>query len=199
MEAQSPTEFDPRDRKKILTALDIEGAEGVKDPYMVKRGSQYFMYFVYAKPISGISYEDMHRTGDVHNTGYAVAETGLAVSEDGINFRFIGTVLPVGISGWDQYQSRITTIIPYKGVNTVLWDGSFGVEQNFEEQASIAVSVDLITFAKIANGPVLETRMGKSIRYVDAIIHDNTIWYYYEYCTEGGAHELRLCRIPLGE
>ncbi|MEA3320403.1 MAG: hypothetical protein U9Q88_10265 [Bacillota bacterium] len=196
VEAETPFSFDVNNRKKVLTASDYPGVEGVKDPYIVKHDDLYYMYFVYAKGIEDADLGSMHNTGDVHNTGLAVAPTGLAVSKDGVNFEWKDTVLPVSESGWDRYQSRLTSIIPYQGAYTVLWDGSIGVEQNYEEKLALALTVDLKTFAKInVNGPVLETSLKKAVRYVDAIIHEDQIWYYYEYTREDGAHELRLCKV----
>ncbi|RLQ96606.1 glycoside hydrolase family protein [Falsibacillus albus] len=198
MEAASPAEFQAASRKKVLTAADLPSAEGVKDPYILFHDNRYYMYFVYAKGIEHAESMKMHETGDVHNTGLAVAPTGLAVSEDGLAFRWIDTVLPVSESGWDQYQSRLTTIIPSGSGYMVLWDGSVGVEQNYEEKVSTAVTYDLRTFAKVGHqGPVLETSLKKAVRYVDAIVLEGQIWYYYEYSREDGAHELRLCKVKI--
>lgn len=198
MEANTPASFDVAKREKVLVASDRPGVEGVKDPYIVKHGDLYYMYFVYAEGIKHAELAGMHESGDVHNTGLAVAPTGLAVSKDGIHFEWADTVLPVSTSGWDQYQSRLTSIIPYKGAYTVLWDGSIGVEQNYEEKLALAITFDLKTFAKVnVDGPVLETALKKAIRYVDAIIHKGQIWYYYEYTRADGAHELRLCKVGL--
>lgn len=198
VEAETPATFDVDKRQKVLTASDQEGVEGVKDPYIVKHEDLYYMYFVYAQGLKGAEDKGMHGTGDVHNTGLAVAPTGLAVSRDGVNFEWSHTVLPVSEAGWDQYQSRVTAIIPFEGTYTVLWDGSVGVEQNYEEKVALAVTADLKTFAKInVDGPVLETSLKKAVRYVDAIIHEGQIWYYYEYTRADGAHELRLCKVGL--
>jgi hypothetical protein len=198
IEAETPTSFEVTKRKKVLTAEDRPGVEGVKDPYVIQVGCQYYMYFVYAKGIEGAEKKVMHQTGDVHNTGLAVAPTGLAISDDGVNFRWVDTVIPVGLGGWDRYQSRLTTIIPYNNAYTVLWDGSVGVEQNYEEKAALAVSYDLLTIAKVnSGGPVLETGLKKAVRYTDALVHDGYIWYYYEYTREDGAHELRLYKTKL--
>lgn len=198
VEADSPLSFDVNNRKKVLTAGDYPGIEGVKDPYVIQVGYQYYMYFLYAKAIGGVDESQMHQTGDVHNTGNAVAPTGLAVSDDGLHFRWVDTALPVGRGGWDQYHSRLTTIIPYGNAYTVLWDGSVGVEQNYEEKAGIAVTYDLETFAKVSfDGPQLETAEGGSVRYVDAIVKGDEIFYYYEYTRKDGAHEIRFCKVKI--
>ncbi|MCM3720215.1 hypothetical protein [Fictibacillus phosphorivorans] len=198
VEAKTPSSFQVENRKKVLTARDLPQSEGVKDPYIVKHEDKYYMYFVYAKGLKTAASEEMHQTGDVHNTGLAVAPTGLAISEDGIDFKWVDTVIPVSDAGWDQYQSRLTTIIPTQHGYTVLWDGSVGVEQNYEEKVAQAVTFDLRTFAKLnVEGPVLETATGKAVRYVDAIVHEGAVWYYYEYTREDGAHELRLCKVKI--
>jgi hypothetical protein len=198
VEAETPSSFQVENRKKVLTASDRPGVEGVKDPYIVKLENKYYMYFVYAKGLDSAESEEMHQTGDVHNTGLAVAPTALAISEDGLNFDWVDTVIPVSDVGWDQYQSRLTTIIPTQHGYTVLWDGSVGVEQNYEEKMALAVSFDLRTFAKLnVDGPALQTASGKAVRYVDAIINEDSVWYYYEYTREDGAHELRLCKVKI--
>ncbi len=197
MEAADPASFNPRFRKKVLTALDRPGVEGVKDPYVMRVGDQYFMYFVYAEPTGEHDTSLLHGSGDVHNTGYALASTGIAVSTDGLNFRWVGNAIPVGVSGWDQYQARLTTIIPAGDFFFALWDGSRNVEQNYEEKSAVALTYDLRTFAKATpERPVLETAAGRSVRYVDALVRDRAIWYYYEYTRDDGAHELRVVTGP---
>ncbi|MBM7572675.1 hypothetical protein [Aquibacillus albus] len=197
IESKTPDSFDVKKRQKVLTAADL-AVEGVKDPYVINVNDKYYMYFVFAKGLEDAEDTDMHKTGDVHNTGLAVAPTGLAISEDGINFKWIDTVLPVGMDGWDKYQSRLTTIIPYNNAYTVLWDGSVGVEQNYEEKGAVAITYDLRTFAKVNyNEPLLETSSKKAVRYVDALVLDGYIWYYYEYTRDDGAHELRLYKTKI--
>lgn len=201
VEASDPSKFDVTKRKSVLnhsSEFGLENIEGVKDPYIFKKDDTYFLYFVYAQGLNKESAEIMHQTGDVHNTGLAVAPTGLALSKDGLNFKWANTALPVGVKGWDQYQSRLTTIIPYGNSYTVLWDGSTGVEQNYEEKSACGITYDLKTFAKVSHeGPLLETEDKKAVRYVDALVHKEEIWYYYEYTRKDGAHELRLAKVPL--
>jgi len=201
VEAKHPSLFDVSNRKNVLNSSNdfgLKNIEGVKDPYIFKKNDTYFMYFVYAQATDQDLTKEMHETGDIHNTGLAKASTGLAVSEDGINFKWSNTAIPVGNTGWDQYQSRLTTIIPFNNGYTAFWDGSVGVEQNYEEKAATGITYDLKTFAKVSfDGPVLETYKQKSVRYIDALIYENAIWYYYEYTREDEAHELRLAKVHL--
>ncbi|HLQ82520.1 MAG TPA: hypothetical protein VK121_01560 [Pseudogracilibacillus sp.] len=201
VEASDPALFDVKTKKNVLSAssdLGLKHLEGVKDPYVFKQNDTYFMYFVYAQATGDDLSNKMHETGDVHNTGLAKASTGIATSEDGVNFEWSNTAIPVGNTGWDQYQSRLTTIIPYGNGYTAIWDGSIGVEQNYEEKAAVGITYDLKTFAKVSfDGPVLETEKQKAVRYVDALIHEGSIWYYYEYTREDDAHELRLVKTHL--
>lgn len=63
VEAETPNSFDVKTRKKVLTASDLSGVEGVKDPYIVKHDGKYFMYFVYAKGVEEAYLSGMHETG----------------------------------------------------------------------------------------------------------------------------------------
>jgi hypothetical protein len=198
MEADDPSKFDPSDRIEVLTA-DMTNGEGVKDPYIIKIGSSYWMYFSYAPKPESISPEEekqLHATADVFMTGYVSSLTGLAISQDGINFHWNGIVLGSGKT-WDRWCSRLTTIIPTPPFFTAYYDGAGSVEENYEEKTAIAITFDLRNFERLSlDGPALLSPYASgSIRYVEAIRVKDKIYFYYEFARSDGSHELRVSVI----
>ena len=198
MEADDPSKFDPSKRVKILTA-DMTDGEGVKDPYIIRIGNSYWMYFSYAPKPENIPPEkkkELHKTADVFMTGYVSSLTGLAISQDGINFQWEGVVLDRGKS-WDRWCARLTTIIPTPPFFTVYYDGAGSVKENYEEKTAIAVTFDLKNFQRISiNGPALLSPYASgSIRYVEALKFKDKIYFYYEFTRADGAHELRVAVV----
>jgi hypothetical protein len=125
------------------------------------------------------------------------APTSLAVSEDGIRFRWQGEVFGVG-SGWDRYQARLTSIVRSGRGFVGFYDGSAGPDQDTEERLGLAVSSDLVRWRRSsADGPWLESPHATgSLRYLDALERDGEWLLYYEYARPDGSHELRLSRVP---
>jgi hypothetical protein len=201
MEAQSPDSFRPERRQKILTAEAI-GAEGVKDPWLMVVGGMYYMIVSYApRPeLDGdSSLDQMHCTGDIFNTGITKSSTGLALSADGIHFKWQGDIFAPQASGWDSYASRIGALLYVPPVFTAFYDGSADVSANYEEQVGLAVSTDLKSFFRLTNdGPCLVSPHGSgSLRYIDVVRHDDEVRYYYEYARSDGSHELRLNKVRI--
>lgn len=201
MEAKSPSEFDISSRKKVFTASDV-GAEGVKDPYVVIIGRLYYMFLSYAPTPTGIDEnlrQEMHATADVYNTGLTRSHSALAISPDGVNFKWLGDVMSPGSSGWDSYATRICSVVYTPPVFTVFYDGSADVSENYEERTGLAISWDLRRFEKITgNGPILVSPHARgTLRYMDVIQFEDEIFYYYEYARRDGSHELRLNRVSV--
>lgn len=198
LEAESPSGFDPANRKKILTAPEV-GLEGVKDPYVISIGGTEYMYVSYASATPEgrlASDNEMHGTGDAYNTGLVRSYTGLATSEDELRFAWQGNVLDVGET-WDAYESRITCLLRYPPVWLALYDGIPDVSRNYEEQAGLAVTSDLRNFKKLTpDGPALVSPHGSgSLRYVDAIQTAGKILCYYELARPDGAHDLMVNEV----
>ena len=193
LEADTPDAFDPAGRRRVLTAADV-GGEGVKDPIVFLLGGLYVMVVSYA-PGAGqpVAAEQMHGTADVYNTGVVKSHTGLAVSADGVSFRWEGDILTPPDAGWDSYCTRISTLLYTPPVWTALYDGSASVEGNYEERAGLAVSLDLRRFERLSmEGPAFTSpHASGSVRYVESLRLPDHVRYYYEYARPDGSHELR--------
>ena len=200
LRADSFDQLSPSSRSKIFTAEDV-GAEGIKDPYVLVLGHLYYMILSYApSPLQAKgAKEEMHATADVYNTGITKSHTGLAVSHDGINFRWEGDVLSPPDRGWDAYATRISCVLSTPPIFTAFYDGSISVDENYEERTGLATTVDLRRFERITDTePILISPHGSgSLRYMDAIIVNDQIYYYYEYVRADGSHELRLSVVEL--
>lgn len=196
LEAQRIENLNPKEKTKIFTASDLQ-IEGIKDPEVLIIGGLYYMFVSYAPTPQNITpdlKEKMHKTADVYNTGITKSHSGLAISHNGINFKWIGDVLSPSADGWDSYSSRITTILYSPPVFYAFYDGSRDVSENYEEKLGVAISFDLIHFEKVSiSSPViLSPYSSGSIRYVNAISISNRIYYYYEMALEDGSHELKV-------
>jgi len=199
LEADQPSELDPARKVQVLTPEDI-GAEGVKDPVVLNVGGLWHMLVSYA-PSPREATPDlqgrMHATGDVYNTGITKSHTGLAVSEDGLRWRWEGDILSPPEQGWDAYCTRIGSVVCLPPVFVGFYDGAATVEENYEEQTGLAVSFNLRNWRRVTtSGPIVASPYG-CIRYVEALQREGDIFYYYEYTRADGSHELRANRVPL--
>jgi hypothetical protein len=178
LEADSPGAFDPASARAVLTPAGT-ATDAVKDPYVVRVGSEYRMYV------------------STFLTAAGPAPTSLAVSRDGIAYRWLGEVLGVG-TGWDRYQARLSGILRTGGTWLGFYDGSASAAEDTEERLGLAVSEDGRCWERISvEEPwLVSPHASGSLRYLDALELDGSRWLYYEVARPDGSHELRLSRIP---
>jgi len=213
LEADEPDRFDAALMRPLFDAAGT-GTEGVKDPNVFQIGPMYYMLVSYAVPLDGLQQEmrdQQHRTGDIYNTGLTLSRSAAAVSNNGIDFRWIGDVSPVAGSRvivprvdksivepkreWDDYCRRVSTITPLSsGGFLALYDGSASVNENYEEKTGIAISYDLRNYVSLSpSAPHLEVSEGTgSLRYIDILSVGHELFYYYEAARTDGSHELRV-------
>ncbi len=199
MEAESPDKFSTSSMKKVLTASDIK-AEGIKDPYVILLGGLYYMIVSYAPtPKKKVSYEEMHGTRDIYNTGVTKSHTGLCISSDGVNYKWLGDILSPSEDGWDSYASRISCLLYLPPVFIGFYDGSKTVKENYEEKTGLCISLDLKNYEKIStSSPVLVSPYAsKSLRYMDVVQFEDSIYFYYEFAREDGSHEIRMNKVNI--
>jgi len=77
------------------------------------------------------------------------------------------------------------------------YDGSASVEGNYEEQAGLAVSLDLRSFRSVTpDGPWATSGAGSgSVRYIDVLQDGPRLLYYYECSRDDGSHDLRVAEV----
>lgn len=198
MEADEPSAFEPVSRRPVLTAADI-AAEGVKDPWVMVVNGLYIMLVSYAMrlPVPLEERGRMHATADIYNTGLTLSSTGLAISGDGRHYEWQGDVLAPRPGQWDAYAARLGCLLPTDQGWLGFYDGGAAVEENYEERTGIVQSWDLRHFHRLSvEGPSLVSPHGSgSLRYLDAVVLDDAILYYYEYARPDGSHELRMNRV----
>ncbi|MBI2298193.1 MAG: hypothetical protein HYU66_04450, partial [Armatimonadetes bacterium] len=88
VEADSPEQLDVTRRRKVFVSADLEGVEGIKDPYLIVLGRLYYMVssIGLSPKMPAAQARAKHATGDIFNTGLTVSSTGLSVSHNGTDF-----------------------------------------------------------------------------------------------------------------
>lgn len=195
VEAEKPDAFSVSERIPILDA-DTCRAEGVKDPHIYSLAGLLHMIVSYApRPADAAQQtaQSMHGTGDVYNTGIVKSHSGLAISGNGLDWEWLGDILSPPSSGWDQYCTRINSVVRAGPVWVGLYDGCASVEENYEEKAGLCVSHDFRSWHRVTtDGPfVLSEHGSRSIRYIDVVPTESHLRYYYEWTRPDGSHELR--------
>jgi hypothetical protein len=178
IEDTAPDAFDPARRVGVLTPA-ATGTAAVKDPWVVRAGSEYLMLV------------------STFLTDQGPAPTYLATSLDGLGFRWEGELLGVG-EGWDRYQARLSSVLETPAGFVGFYDGAAGPEEDTEERLGIAISPDLRAWERLSvDGPwLVSPHATGSLRYVDGLRLEGEWWLYYEFARADGSHELRLSRVP---
>ena len=201
IEADSPGGFDPSQRRPLLCAADIN-AQGVKDPWVMIVNGLYCMLVSYAVTVDVPASERgrLHATEDVYNTGLTLSSTGLAVSGDGRHYEWVGDVLSPRAGAWDAYAARLGCLVPTEHGWAGYYDGGASMSENYEERTGLVQTWDLRRFHRLSqSGPTIVSPHGSgSLRYVDAVVFDDALYFYYEMCRADGSHELRMNRIERG-
>ncbi len=196
IEADSPSQFDIAKRQKVFTADDL-GVEGVKDPYCFTYASKTYLLLSYAPGNPEANPEEraeMHATSDIYNTGLTKSATGLAVSDDGLNFEWLGDVFAPSESGWDCHAARLGSLLYRPPLFIGFYDGGPTHLENYEEKTGLAVSSDLKTWHRVSvdQAAMTSPHGTGSLRYMDPLERPGETRYYYEYARADGAHELRV-------
>ncbi|MDP6445528.1 MAG: hypothetical protein QGG36_18920 [Pirellulaceae bacterium] len=196
VEAEEPTGFDLATARPIFTAADLD-VDGVKDPYVIAADGRYWMLLSYADAIDESDDQRLHATHDAYNTGLIRSATGLATSDDGLQWRWEGEILGPGPPGWDQYCRRIGCLLPLEQGWLALYDGSASVEENYEERLGLAYSPDGFAYRVLSlDEPAANPPHGPAaLRYFDGVEFQGEVRLFYEMATADGSHELRVASL----
>ncbi len=195
IESKSPDSFRVDKKIEVLTAQKV-GTEGVKDPRVYIFGDAYYMLVSYADVDKSAALDParLHSTADAYNTGLVRSCSGLAVSMNGITFGWLGGILFPTKGRWDAYASRLNSMVYIPPVFVGFYDGAKDVTENYEEKTGIAQSTDFLHWHKIStDGPVFTSPYASgSLRYVDVVVANGKLCFYFEWAREDGSHELRV-------
>ena len=193
-----PSAFDVATHE-ILLDPDTQEIAGVKDPVIVRIDGAYRMVMSYHL-VSPKERRDpaLLELSDTIATGMGTSNTGLAVSDDGRNWNWVGDVLAPTPGRWDSFCARVTGFFPSPIGFVAFYDGSRDVSENYEERASLAFSPDLRSFHPVKTSePLFVSPYGAgSVRYVEPLLVGQTLYIYYEFTRPDGGHQLRVAKLP---
>jgi len=193
----SPDKINPREREPLFRGPDFK-VEGIKDPVIFEDNGTYYMFVSVAVPVESTS-EGSHRTQDIYSTGECLSQSGAFRSDDLETWVWMGVIFRTPESGWDMYCSRITSVVKAGGRYIAFYDGAATFLENYEEKSSLATSHDLINWERVSPGPMLLSPYGSgSVRYVDVVEAREKLYFYYEFATEKGSHDLMVRIFPKG-
>lgn len=190
MTADTPDGFDVQSRRTVLAPRDY-GLDWIKDPFVMGRRDEIWLYA--AVPSRTGPHVDGNRISAAPDDA-----TVLAVSDDGRYFPTIEYVFEApGDDSWHGRRARINSIVENADGYVAFYDGGRTFYDNYEEKAGIATSLDGRSFTRIATEEPWLTSPFGIVRYVCAVPVGPSIFFYYEYTREDGAHDLMVSVVDL--
>jgi hypothetical protein len=194
LDADRPERLDIRSRRASLTAA-AAGVESVKDPVVIRDGARWLMFASFGSPdlrAAAGADDALHSSGDALSTGQLLSCTGRATSDDGLAWTWEGAVLIPPRTGWDGFETRISSVLPRGDGWLALYDGIPTLAENYEERTGIAASSDLRTWVRESiDGPALRSRHASgSLRYACIAPFGHETLAYFEAARADGAHDL---------
>ena len=193
IEADRPSNFNAWNHRTVIQP-DNYGLPSIKDPAVYVVGGLYVVFVCI--PARERFVED--EAGWRHPLGDDA--TGIMTSPDGIYFNNFKYVFEPGGGApgeWGRFRARINSVVYLPPVYIGFFDGGTTTYDTYEEWCGLAISHDLEHWTRVStNGPWVRSPHG-CIRYVDALIVDDAIYYYYEYARQDGSHELRMNKVSL--
>jgi hypothetical protein len=169
------------------TVLPGDAATGVKDPVVVRAGDRWHLW-ASCHPLAVP--EDADRM-----------VTGYATSDDGVSWRWRGTVLRGRPGRWDARGVRITSVLPDGAAAVAYYDGRASAAENYEERTGLAVETAaggsrsplLGAFTACGDEPAaVSPHPPGALRYLSVVPLPGGGWrLYYEGTRPDGSHELR--------
>jgi len=180
LEAGTPEELMNSEPRTVLPGDPASFA--VKDPVILHAGGSWHLW------------ASCHPLDDRMTTDYAL-------SEDGIDWEWQGTVLSGRQSNWDERGVRVTSVVIDDDVAVALYDGRATAEENWEERTGIALApvttysnggVTIGGFTAHGDTPAATAPHGEgALRYVSVVESPGGRRLYYEAACGAGSHDLR--------
>ena len=186
LDAADPAGFADAASRVVLPG---DALTGVKDP-VVRRDGDGWRAWVCCHPLDRPGAEDrMH--------------TRLATSDDGLAWRWRGTVLAGSPGTWDARGARVTAVLPD---GRAAYDGRATAAENTAERTGIAVPAagrgrgdgGAGDGEADADGALVADGAGpvSDVRYLDVVATEGGWRLYYEAPLPDGSHELRTSAVP---
>jgi hypothetical protein len=153
-----------------MRPLDLGGPlDAVKDPVLRRTADGWLMWVC-------VHHLDVPGAEDRMSTAYAT-------SDDGVDWRWHGTVLSGRPGRWDARGARVTTVLPD---GRAAYDGRATAEENWFERTGLASPDGAGPRLRADGEPVAD------VRYLDVLaLPGGGHRLYYEARRADGAHELR--------
>jgi hypothetical protein len=181
LEAPGPEALEGADARTVMPG-DINSV-AVKDPVILHIDDRWHVW------------TSCHPLDDRMTTEYAT-------SDDGVHWRWHGTVLRGRQGKWNARGVRITAVFLEGETAFALYDGRATAEENWEERTGLATAIFgpgddgrpyFGNFTAQVNGPVgISPHDSGGLRYVSAVpLPDGGYRLYYEASCSDGSHDLR--------
>jgi hypothetical protein len=164
LDAEDPAGFADAEARTVMPGDELTA---VKDP-VIRWDADGWRAWVCCHPLDSRGDEDR-------------MSTRLATSDDGLVWRWRGTVLTGTPGSWDARGARVTAVLPD---GRATYDGRATAQENFRERTGVALPTGA-GFAADGRGPRAD------VRYVDAVPTEHGCRVYYEAPLPDGSHELR--------
>ena len=172
----------------------------MKDPVIVHVDGEYRMVMSYHL-VSPEERRDpaLLKISDTIATGMGTSNTGLAVSDDGRNWRWVGDVLAPTPGRWDSFCARVHRLFPGTGWLRSLLRRQPGRVRKLRGARQPGLLSGPPSFSPLeTSAPLFISPYGAgSVRYVEPLLIGHTLYIYYEFTRPDGGHQLRVAKLPV--
>jgi len=189
-DVEDPRDFDIETMRVVLQP-STSGMDWnyVKDPYIVAVGNRFYMYY-----IGKDRYEQCF----------------LATSTDGEKWERHPTNPVLSQGGWHDFYTRPGCLVPAGNLFLFYYEGSSKewIAPVYNIATGLAITFDLERIIDVTpDAPILTSStpgptpggdgINITLRYMDALLLEDRILFYYEAATKEGCNELRVTEVPL--
>ena len=171
------------------------GFTHVKDPVVLVVGGEYLAF-------TSVAWRDQHLGQDRHNVVHSRGRGMIALhrSPDGIDFPTAQIVAEPGPEGWGGINVRPSAFVYLAPTWTMLFDAGVHPRRELRRADDAGrlhrpCHLEALDARPRALGQLFASRWVRTD--VDAVLHGDTVHYFYEYAREDRAHDLRHIAIPL--
>jgi hypothetical protein len=172
IDAARPEEFHNSTPRGAFAGSDLVG---VKDPVVRRQGDRWQAWLC-CHPLDQPGEEDR-------------MSTSYAISDDGLEWRWLGDVLSGRPGYWDARGARVTSVLPDGRAS---YDGRANREENFSERTGLALPQSAgASLQATGDGPVA------NVRYLDMVpVPTGGHLAYFERPRADGSHDLCVVECP---